>query len=282
MAIVFLDGHYVQEEEACVPFSNRGLLFGDGVFTTIKVSNGFVECLDLHLKRLKDNCKQINLAFPEIKQSRIRELIVQNNALESAWRLKIAITRGESAKLDLSDPTCGKLLMFLKPYRLPDKDVCLLTIFPEPICRPCARIKSLAYLDRLFVMDFALKKGFDDALVISPEGYLLEGAYSNLFWFYEGECFTPDHSLPLIPGITLSILKQIAIEASMPFQEVRCKAKEIPSGAHVFLCNSLTGFRPAISIEDREFPRDYSLESMLSTAYIELISKYSFSCHIKT
>ena len=94
MNIVFLDGTFHFENEAFIPVNDRGFLFGDGVFTTIRVIEGQPECMEMHLERIQSHCRALNIVPPAIASNLIMELIKQNGAENGQWRLKIIVTGG--------------------------------------------------------------------------------------------------------------------------------------------------------------------------------------------
>ena len=77
---VYIDGQFYLEEEAKISINDRGFLFGDGAFTTIKVQDGVPEYLDEHLKRLEGHLKELNIENNHIDRSLIFELINKNNS----------------------------------------------------------------------------------------------------------------------------------------------------------------------------------------------------------
>jgi 4-amino-4-deoxychorismate lyase len=265
MGIVFCNGQFLSEGDLKLPFTDRGFLFGDGVFTTLRVADGAIENFDLHVKRLRENCRDLNIEFPVIDPGWLTELVNQNEARQGIWRLKIIITGGDSPDLDLAPRSFGRLIMTLAPFQPPSIPY-KLTICSSFALRPVSRVKSLSYLDRLWVMNEAKKKGFHDAVTTTSEGFFLEAAFSNLFW-RQGEVFyTPDSSLPLLPGVALSVIKRAVESFEMNVCGVRATLEDIPSDSQVFICNSMVKFHPVERIQDKPFPRDVRWEEQLKRA----------------
>lgn len=228
MNIVFIDGQFIDETKACVPVMNRGFLFGEGVFTTIRISDGAPEYLDRHFERLKSHCLELGISPPNLQKETILELIRLNHAEKGIWRLKVIIT--------------DNLLITIAPYAIQECPVKLIT-YPKPFSSPIAHLKTLSYLPRIHFKKYAEKQGFDDVLVKSPEGWILETAIANIFWEVDGEFFTPKRDLPLLQGVTLSVLME-----KFNFQEVH--AAEIPRSASVYTINSMQKVRPVVQIDE--------------------------------
>jgi 4-amino-4-deoxychorismate lyase len=147
-----------------------------------------------------------------------------------------------------------------------------LCIYPEPILRPLAKVKSLAYLDRFWIKDYALQRGYDDAIVTSAEGFCLETSFANLFWRC-GDClFTPDSRLPFIVGITLGLVLQAAQQLGLSVTSVAAPWTAVPPSAQVYQCNCLSGIQPVAQVEECSYPRDEAFEKRLQAKYELLLT----------
>ncbi len=233
---VYLNGHYLAAREAAIPINDRGLIFGDGLFTTLRVHQGLLENAESHLQRITDQCKELNIIPPYIPLSVLEHLVVLNHAQVNTWRMKIIVTGGNSTALHLPQRDAGAVLITLDPYAPPINPY-RLCMYPYPTHR--SHVKSLSYLHRLQIKQYALERGYDDAIATTAEGYLLECAFSNIFWKIEAKIYTPDPVLPLLSGIFLSTLTTI---------KVQMKLSEISKEAEFFICNSLIHSHPIESI----------------------------------
>jgi branched-subunit amino acid aminotransferase/4-amino-4-deoxychorismate lyase len=258
----FYEGKFVDEQELKIPFRDRGLLFGDGIFTSIRICKGRAEFLERHLERLRLQCRAIHILPPPLKAELVESFIQENGAETDFWRLKILVTGGCSEALSLH-PRKGSLLMFLTPYTAPQIPLTL-TLYPESVERPLNRLKSLSSLDRLLVKEYALSQGWDDAIVTNREGYWLEASFANIFWRYGEKLYTPKIDQPLLAGIALTALMEI-----MPFEQLT--VKEIPQEAQLFLCNSLMGICPVTSVGSMKLSRDEKFEKELQERFSELV-----------
>jgi 4-amino-4-deoxychorismate lyase len=252
MAIVYHNGGFLDEEQASIPITDRGFLFGDGIFTTVKVVDGEPQLLEKHLDRLFRQCEMLKIESPMIPEAAIEELIDQNHAWQGVWRMKIIVTGGCEPALSLPKRPCGQVLMTIKSYEGTRESVTL-SVYPYPVIRPISGLKTLAYLDRLCLKEYALQEGADDALVLSPEGYVMETAFSNIFWCSEKALYTPSRELPLMQGIALEECCEEACNRGMEVVEVKARLDELTPEMKVFTCNSMTGAIPVTRIGDRVF-----------------------------
>lgn len=253
---VFLNGAFCLEKLATLPISDRGFLFGDGIFTTIRVNHGRCEFLSKHLDRLRKHAEWLAFSLQDVTFDWVEELIRHNAAQEGVWRLKIIITVQEHS----GARTQGNFLATLNPYLGPFSQECRLTLFPKPCESPLGSIKSLSYLDHLYIKNYATQRNYDDALVTTASGFLLETGSSNFFWFDRERLCMPDPQLPYIKGILLQILQQ---HLPLPMHYVRMTIDQLPPNANLYICNALTHVRPVLSIDDKSFPQNKQWENLM-------------------
>lgn len=279
MGFIYLDGEFLPEEEAKISVMDRGFLFGDGVYTTIQVRDGIPLFLEIHLERLRLNCAQLNIIPPFIPKESIEELIEKNHAIQGIWRFKILITGGEDPSMRLPRRPFGHLVMTLKPFTPAPITPLQLGLFPYPTSLCHASFKSLAHLNRYYVMEYALGNRFDDAVTTTESGILLEASFGNLLWiaWEDKNAWVPASTLPLHGGVTLSIVKEVLEEAGFKFHEVKWKLADIPPGLTCFRVNSMSGIRPVSSLGDVRFTLNPKEESFLREGYEEYARKSEFN-----
>lgn len=261
MGFVFWNGIFSPEKDVKVPLSDRGFLFGDGVFTTVKVIQGKAEALDRHLKHLRRDCEQIGISPPSIEYNSVEQLIAKNHATQGLWRLKIIVTGGEEEGLNLPLGRKGQCIMTLKPYEGISYSPVFLGIYPYPVQSLLSKVKSLAYIERLWIKDYATQRQLMDCIVKDAEGHILETAFANIFWTREDQLYIPDTSLSYYVG---TFMERVIDTAKQYKQSIHfIKAKEIPCTAQVYLCNSMIGICPVLKIEQTEFSRNFSFEKFL-------------------
>ncbi len=270
--LAYWNGLFVEEEKIHLSMDERSFLFGDGLFTTIKVAEGHPEFLCAHLARLTSHCETLQVAAPVIDPAMIDQLIDCNQAYTGTYRLKIIVTGGDSKRLHLPKRVPGHVIITLKEEKTNQRETLSLGIYPTPIGSPTAQLKTLAYLDRLWIKEQAIKEGYDDMITVDHQGHLLEASFSNLFWYADHAFFTPNFTLPLLTGITIKAIEKIAEEWQAPFRLVKAKMEAIPLQALVFMCNSMRGLCPVIQLANRYFKRNLAFELKLQKSYKILTS----------
>ena len=254
---VYLNGDFCLEKDAVLPVTDRGFLFGEGIFTTIRVHKGQCELFQGHMNRLREQAKALEINFDFSHFEWIEELIERNGAREGTWRLKIILT----IKQEAGFAAPGILLATLHSHQDQKSESCRLCLFPFPCESPLAHVKSLSYLDHLYVKNYAQRQGYHDAITTTGKGYVLETGCSNLFWIdQEGVCWFPDPKLPYLKGVFLQFILQ---NIPFPFRFVEATLDQIPLNACLYTCNALTHVRPVLSIGQQSFPRNSQWEEAL-------------------
>ena len=236
-SIVYFNGDFVDEQNASIPISDRGFLFGDGVFTTIRIEQGEILNGEQHLERLRNHCNSLNIEPPDLSLKDLKDVVLKNNAQNGIWRMKVIITGGSGSELFLPKRKSGIILITIKPYVPSDKPVTL-CVYPYPIVTASAYIKSLSYLERLRVKQYAIDQGCDDAIVTDFFKHVLETSFSNIFWIVEDVIYTPANNNQFLRGIALQNLLK---SKKMDIKEGLFGIEDIPKMAKIFICNSLSG-----------------------------------------
>jgi branched-subunit amino acid aminotransferase/4-amino-4-deoxychorismate lyase len=269
---IFYEGCFVPEEEAKIPLSDRGFQFGDGAFATIQVRDGVPLFLETHLEQLKKQCLSFNLVMPTVDPESIEELIELNQAHQGIWRLKIFVTGGDGTEGRLPKRE-GRVVIFLKPFSpLPFKPLKMGT-FSIPYYSCHASFKSLAHLNRFYVMEEAYCQGADDCVTLTEKGYILEAAFGNLFWIKEKTLMTPDPALPLYFGVTIKNILKLAQELGFEIKYVKLPLTELPKEAAAFRTNTMQGIRPIAQIGEALFMRHPLIESHFLNGYEHMIEQ---------
>lgn len=247
MSFVYYEGAFLPQEEAKIPVTDRGFLFGDGAYATIRVEKGVPFFLETHLKRLEEQCQSFSLEMPSLSISSIEELIRLNHATSGVWRLKLIVTGGDGFQMFLPKRK-GRLLMTLSAYQASSQQPLRVGIFPYPFHLCHASFKSLAHLNRLYVMEEARRQGVDDCLTLTEKGIVLEMAFGNLCWIQDRTLYTPSRSLPLYFGVTITKLIEKMNKEGYRIEEVEATLQDMPDEAAFYRTNSMGGICPISEI----------------------------------
>lgn len=254
------------------PF-DRGLIFGDGVFTTLLVEDGRPIFFYAHQRRLHKQAKDLGIKAPLISIDTIKTLIEQNKAERGHFKLKICITGGSIEIKGFKKRRPGCLIGYMEEFQ-PHTHPLKLTLYPKPIESPSAKFKTLAYLDRFLIMDWTKSQGFDECLIVDAKLNILEALFANIFWIYDEVFFYPDPQLDLVQGITIKILQKKLQSIGLRLMPVQSIWNKIPEKANVFLANSLVGFSPVVYLQKQKFSRNLILERQITASYQRIKELY--------
>lgn len=216
---------------------------GYGLFETVYY-DGHLHYLSQHLDRLEQSAVHSNLTYlndHELVQTAIEELVTRNDLSEGRIRLGLLAT-----DIDYLAPTIpSQLLIEALPYQRLEQAVRLLTLDARDFDCPLSSIKSSSYMGYQRARRHAIQQGFADALLLDPNGHLVECSSSNLFLYRDGEWHTPDLSLYGLPGIQSQMIRLMMEHLGQPVRSGELDHYDWEFG---FICNSLTGMQMIESI----------------------------------
>jgi len=219
--IVYLNGVFLPLEEARVPVLDRGFIFGDGVYEVIPAYSRHPFRLAEHLQRLQHSLDGIRLANPHSDaewRERVRELIARN-AGEDQY-LYLHITRGV-ARRDHAFPPAGTpptVFMMSSPLlpaaqALREHGVTAITA-PDNRWLRCD-IKAISLLPNVLLRQLAVDAGAAETVMLR-NGFLSEGAASNIFVVKDGVLLAPPKDHLMLPGITYDVVLELAAAHGIP------------------------------------------------------------------
>jgi branched-chain amino acid aminotransferase len=260
-SLASVDGQITLASEARIPASDDGLLRGDGVFEVIRVYDGRPFALEAHMTRLERSASNLRLPIDlEAVRSDAHRLLAHAGTGPDHALLRIVLTRG------------GRRVLLTEALpRVPDR-VRLGSITYSPT-RVLDGVKSLSYAANMLASRLARERGFDEALLVTPHGRVLEAPTSSIFWIKDGEVLTP----PLDERILASITRAVVIELAKA-KERACTLGDLAAADEVFLVSTVREVQPVVGIDEHvldsrggrsaEIARDFTarVESELGSA----------------
>ena len=232
-----LDGNVMPAAEATIPATDEGLLRGDGVFEVARLYGGRPYTLTEHLERMALSAENLRLPFDaDAMRADARALLEQAGPVDAL--LRQVVTRG-GLRLSLIEPL---------PDLPPSIRLACVTYSPT---RVLDGIKSLSYAGNMLTTRLAKERGFDEALLVTPHGRVLEGPTSSFFWVRDGRLSTP----PLDEHILDSITRRRVIELMEDVVEEPCTVEDLAGAQEAFLASSLREVMPVSAIEETELDR---------------------------
>ncbi|MXR52866.1 aminodeoxychorismate lyase [Halovenus sp. WSH3] len=261
-----VDGELVSASEATVSVRDRGFMYGDGVFETLRVYGGEIFEWEAHADRLRRSGETLGFAdaLPsrDSLQGRIQETL-EANGLTDAYA-KVSVTRGvQPGKLTPEpdvDPTVVVYTAALPRggsdgQRVWDEPAALSIVEqrkPAKTALP-ADAKTHSYLNSILARLELRDTEADEAIMRSVDGVLAEGATSNLFFVAGETLYTPGDSVPLLPGITRDVVVDIADDAGISTETGEYEPDRLADATEVFVTNSTWEIRPVTRVDDWEY-----------------------------
>jgi 4-amino-4-deoxychorismate lyase len=246
--------------EDCVASSDRGLLYGDGLFETIAVVDGLLQCWPRHLHRLQAGCDRLGL--PAVDSTALLHECYALAGETAKAVLKVIITRGSGGRgYRVPDTAVATRIVQLHewPY-FPDAcvehgvtaRVCNTRLGQQPAL---AGIKHLNRLEQVLARREWNNPDIMEGLLLDSSGYLIEGTMSNIFLVRDGKLLTPDLSRCGVAGIMRTRVLELADSLSIDAAILPVEVKDLREADEVFICNSLIGIWPVIAVDAIAYER---------------------------
>jgi len=241
-----IDGVLTPLAEALIPASDDGLVRGDGVFEVIRLYDGVPFELERHLARLASSAAGLRLPV-EIES--VRADIERILAVPSpgSGLLRLIVTRG------------GRRIAMLEALPMLGESVALASVTYSPT-RVLDGVKSLSYAANMLASRLARERGFDDALLVSPHGRVLECPTASFFAVAAGAILTPPLSEHILDSITRALVLELADVREQPIT-----VAELESIDEAFIASSVAEVMPVRRIDARELPAPGPLTRGLAT-----------------
>lgn len=250
MRYVNLNGTVMPAAEARVPLFDHGLLYGDGLFETLRVMSGQPCWLEAHLDRLEESAGRLLLELPwsRAQLADAMQRTLQANGVREA-ALRLTVTRGEGPPVP--DPTgCGPSSFFITlrepPPASPGISACFAGRHPR---WSIPGLKSLSYQPFVIARAEARRRGFGEALLCVGDE-VVEGSTTNLFCLRDGVLRTPGLESGCLPGIMRKLVLDLARDLQFEVCAATLPQGELFQSSEIFLSSSLAGILPVLQLEE--------------------------------
>lgn len=243
-----VDGVLSPLAQARIPVSDEGLVRGDGVFEVIRLYEGVPFALERHLARLASSAAGLRLPLDiEAVRADIERLLAEPNP-HSSGLLRVIATRG------------GRRIAMLEALPVLGESVALASVTYSPT-RVLDGVKSLSYAANMLASRLARERGFDEALLVSPHGRVLECPTASFFVVVAGAILTPPLSEHILDSITRGLVLELADVDERPIT-----AAELASIDEAFIASSVAEVMSVRRIDERELPAPGPLTRDLASA----------------
>ncbi len=253
MAIYYVNGAFVEAEQAVLPVNDLAVLRGFGAFDYLRTYGGKPFRLPLNIERLQRSAAMIGLCVPysaEELQAIVLETLRRNAHLADEFTIRLVVTGGVSP--DNITPT-GKstLIVMVTPLQSPpswwySEGIKAITC---DLARLYPEAKSINYIPAIIAQRMAREQGAVEAIYVQ-DGYVLEGTTTNLFAFYGNTLVTP--TAGVLAGITRRTVMELAQS------HYRVEARDLPvaefwQADELFITAANKQVVPVKQVDDRLF-----------------------------
>jgi len=250
------------EAKETISIHDRGLQYGDGLFETMAVRNGKIHLWEAHWQRLSLGCEKLSITLPN-KETLEKEIaLLCENKGETKFVIKLIVTRGEGRR-GYRFTAEQNVTRILSSHAWPD--------YPESYqaegvaVRYCettlsentklAGIKHLNRLEQVLARNEWDTDEFQEGLMLTAHGNVVDGTVSNIFTVLDNKIFTPDLSMCGVAGVMRKKIIHIAKERGFAVYEKEFSKSELEMADELFLSNSLFGIWPIRIIAKTRFTK---------------------------
>lgn len=305
-----VDGELEPAETATVNVRDRGFLYGDAAFETLRVYGGTIFEWEAHVTRLRKTAETLGMAnaVPDKDDlsTRIRETLAANDFADAYVRL--SVTRGiQPGKLTPNHEVAPTVVILVK--ELPrggnddspvwDGPATVRTVQTQQVPDEAipASAKTHNYLngilarlelrrdtsrgpDRTTAPEAGTSQPADEALLHDHENHLVEGTTSNFFFVSEGVLRTPSAAEPLLAGITRDVVLDLAHQHDIPVETGRYTIADVREASEAFLTNTTWEIRPIATIDGNPAGNDSgTVTGRLRELFDELVENRHYRDH---
>lgn len=255
---VLLNGLPIPEADAAIPISDRGFLFGDALFESMRAYGGVVFRLDRHLERLAQGAAIAGfeaMPDPALLAREVGMVLALNTLLDARVRLTVTRGRGRPGDYVGVDGPPQRVVQ-ASAFAGPDPrhlregvriGVADRRAIPASSLDPS--IKTTSRMASVLARREAAARGAFEAILLDAAGRVTEGTASNLFVVERGALLTPPVGGAALPGVTRAAVLEAAAEAGIEASEAPIAVDRLLGADEVFLTNSSWEVMPVIAID---------------------------------
>ncbi len=260
-----VDGNILPTEQASVPVTDRGFLYGDSVYEVFRTYSGVPLFFDEHWTRLQNSARLISMKLnisKEIMAREIQRTIESSGALEldQDVYVRYAITRGDGPFDLYPEPnlSCRFVITVKEVPRWNPKfysdgvKLAVTEIRRNADNALSPSIKGGNYLNNVLAVLEARRKGADDCIMLNQAGLVTEASNSNIFFVIDGDLVTPSPSVGILNGLTKQAIQDAHRSNGAAVIERDIDVNELAGATECFLSSATREVMPVsqLCLED--------------------------------
>jgi len=276
MSICFLNDKYLDIQEAKISPMDRGFLFGDAIYEVIIAVNKKPFELDAHLTRLKKNIFSLKYLLSDEfdLEEIILEVISRNKFINQV--IYVQISRGTDTVRDHIPSNDLTPTIFVSSHEL-KTDFSLSSgekaILLEDFRWRKSQIKATSLLANVIYRSEAKDQEVFETILFE-NGFITEGAVSNVFCCTDNKIITPPLAENILPGVTRKVILELIQDTSLEYEETKIPMDSFLSAEEIWVTNSTKGIIPIIELDGKKIGSGLPGEKYLqiSKAFISKLS----------
>lgn len=247
---VYLNGQYLPLADAKISVMDRGFLFGDGIYEVIPSYSGKLFHFQQHMERLENSLSSIRLANPHNRNQWLDILAPLLDANLDQY-IYLQLTRGVGPKRDHAfpeqvTPTVFAMSSTIVPFA--DINTGAKAISVDDSRWELCNVKATTLLANILLRQQAVEKGCAEAILVK-DGYVTEGAASNIFAVIDGILITPPKDHAILPGITRDVILELAEQNNIPYSEDIISLEALKTASEIWLTSSTREIIPVVQLD---------------------------------
>ena len=273
MSICYLNGKFLDLKEAKISPLDRGFLFGDAIYEVIASYNNKPFKIEDHLDRLFINLKDIKISVNYSRQEvkNILESVIEKNDLSNQI-IYLQISRGHEDIRDHIPGPCPSPTIFVCSFPLKNIPNAQTTSIKASLKKDFrwrkSNIKSTSLLANVMYKIQASEEDFFE-IILQENGYITEGAVSNVFCVKNNEVKTPSLENNILPGITRSVIIDIVNKIGIKMTESKISVEDFMNSDEIWITNTTKGILLVSLIDEVQISNSDNVYSKVLKKFIE-------------
>lgn len=260
--VVNIDGQLFPAAQARISVFDRGFLFGDSIYETLRTYGGKPFLMDRHLQRLQTSAEMLFLQLPLDLEEFSRQVIRTVDASSNAeCYIRIIVTRGAGRiGLDVNLSKQPSYVIIVIPLEPPSPEyyktgikISVVSVRRNDITTLNPKIKSSNLLNNVLAYVQAKKHGAFEGILCNMAGNVAEGTGSNIFIVQNGILMTPPPEAGLLEGVTRALTLDLAAEENIPCREMHFTAEQLIQSDECFITSTTKEILPVRQVDEKEF-----------------------------
>jgi branched-subunit amino acid aminotransferase/4-amino-4-deoxychorismate lyase len=259
--VIWYQGEIIPADSLRIDVRDETFQHGLGLFETLRTWNGYPKLLGQHVDRMQRSARELdlNLTISQLPDVQAVLALVEANGPVTGGpqedvRIRITMTGGAPAP----EPGLKRSIVWMESGALApvaaDRGAIINRTMSVAADDPLVRHKTLNYWRRRLAHAQAVKEGASEVVCVTGDGFVCEGARSNIFVVWGRRLITPSTDGPLLPGVMRRVVLDHAARTGLKVLERRVAIDELGFAEEAFLTSSGQGILPIRRLLDRDLP----------------------------